>query len=171
MVKLHHKISGLVLIAVLGSCNINKREDAIKLSAALMVANDSLSFYGREWNEELKIAVNTKNFVELPRSRRRLELYIDRKIDELKAMNDVGGSEKLRQSEIDILSFEKSVIQSKFAVFEQFNESTPMDQLTKAYEALLQMRDEEVKKMSAFEKLQDSYAEKNDFPKPVGDFK
>jgi hypothetical protein len=171
MERFYSKISGLVFIALLASCNLNKREDAIKLSSALMVANDSLSYYGRDWNEELKIAVNTRNFTGLPESRKKLESYIDRKISELKDMEDVGGSEKLRESEIDILSFEKNVIQTKFTAFEQFNANTPLPQITTAYESLLKERETEVKKMSAFEKLQDSYAEKNDFPKPVGDFK
>jgi hypothetical protein len=172
MVKLDYRLLlALALISVLASCNLNKREDAIKLSAALMVANDSLSYYGKEWNEELKIAVNTRNFTGLPPSRKQLEAYIDRKIAEIDAMEDVGGSQKLKAAEVDILAFEKTVIQTKFAAFEQFNANTPLDQITHAYESLLQQRETEVKKMEGFQKLQDSYAEKNDFPKPVGDFK
>lgn len=153
------------------SCNINKQADAIKLSNDLAAANDSLAYYGKMWNEELKIAVNTSNFSNLKPIRIKLEDYINRKSIEVSSMHDIGGSERMRQCELDILGFEKNVVQNKFIVFEGFTDGSSDEQITNAYRELLQMTGQEESKMANFQKLQDEYADKNDIPKPIGDIK
>jgi len=161
----------LALSVIAFSCNINKQADAIKLSNDLSAANDSLAYYGKMWNEELKIAVNTSNFSNLKPIRTKLQDYINSKEAEVSAMHDIGGSEQMRHCELDILGFEKNVVQNKFIVFEGFTDSSSDEQITNAYRDLLQMTGQEEAKMANFQKLQDEYADKNDIPKPIGEIK
>jgi len=162
------RFSIFVLLTILvASCNLNRREDAMKLNNTLAGINDSLFFYGKNWNEELAVAVNTRNFSQLPDQRLRMEAYIDKNISRVGAMKDIGGSEVLKKTELEFLAFEKQLIQSKFSIFEHFTDSTSDAMLTEAYKSLLQYTGKEQEYLARLSKLQDEYAEKNDFPKPV----
>ncbi len=150
------------------SCNFNRQEEALRLSNELGFTNDSLFYYGKVWNDELRIAVKMEDFSTLQPIRSEMVGYIDRKIDHVKSMEDVGGSKDMRQSELDFLQFEKDIIQQHFAAFEQFDTATTTDELTVAYERLLRASEAEKAKLDRFHKLQEEYAEKNEIPKPLG---
>lgn len=157
----------LLLAAGTSSCNFNKTEDAMRLSNELGFINDSLFYYGKTWNDELKVAVNLADYSKLKSIRLELEKYIDRKSEVIRNMKDVGGSKELREAELDYLAFEKSIVRTKFAPFENFTAQTTAQELAKAYEDLLSSMDEEKPKLDKFQHLQEKYAEKNDFPKPI----
>ncbi len=157
----------LGIILLITSCNLHKREDAMKLNNELAAINDSLYYIGRNWNEELKIAVNTKDFTGLPAVRLQMDDYIKNKIEYVSKMRDVGGSEELRKAELHFLQFEKSLISHGFQPFESFTDSSTDEQITEAYKALLQQVGDEQEHLANLSKLQDDYAEKNDFPKPI----
>lgn len=157
------------LAVTLFSCNINKQEDAMRLSNELGFANDSLFYYGKLWNDELKVAVNLSDFSKLQPIRKELEDYILRKEAYITKMEDVGSSQELRQSELDYLAFEKNIVKTKFMPFENFDANTPTDELARAYEELLNSMEQEKPKLDRFQGLQQAYAEKNGFPKPIGD--
>lgn len=157
----------LLLVCSLASCDVHKQEDATRLSDDISHINDSLSYYGKMWNDELVISVNqTKNYTNLAPIRRALQSYIDRKFTVVQGMHDVGGSEELRKTELEILSFEKSIA-DRFIVFEQFDSTTSQTQLNIAYENLLKSTEGEAAKMNDLKRLRDDFAEKNEIPKPV----
>src|SRR5687767_1085032 len=96
-------IAALLLTLLVSSCNFNKQEEALRLSNELGFTNDSLFFYGKVWNDELRIAVKINDYSALNPIRMNLERYINRKIEHIDKLEDVGGSEKMRQSELDFL--------------------------------------------------------------------
>lgn len=157
----------IILTILVASCNLNKREDAMKWNNTLAGINDSLFFYGKNWNEELAVAVNTRDFSQLPEQRIQMEAYIDKNIVRVQGLNDIGGSEGLKKAELSFLAFEKELIQSQFSQFERFTDSTSDQTITEAYKTLLLHTAKEQEHLAELSKLQDEYAEKNDFPKPV----
>lgn len=162
------RLSILFILAVsLASCNLNRREDAMKLNNTLAAINDSLFYYGKNWNEELEVAVNTKDFSQLAPQRQGMEAYINKNIERVSEMEDIGGSEELRKTELEFLTFEKELIQNKFSLFEGFTDTTSIEVLTETYKTLIEFTGKEQQYLAKLSKLQDDYADKNDFPKPV----
>lgn len=141
----------------------------MRLSTELGFANDSLFYYGKLWNDELKVAVNLSDFSNLQPIRKDLQDYITRKEEYIRNMKDVGESKELRQAELDYLAFEKHVVQTRFTPFETFNDSTETEEIAKAYQDLLGSMELEKPKLDRFQALQQLYAEKNGFPKPIGE--
>ncbi|MBS1773539.1 MAG: hypothetical protein JST82_11825 [Bacteroidetes bacterium] len=156
-----------VLVLAFSACNMHKREDAIKISNDITNINDSLTVYGKMWTDELNIAVNTGDFTKLSGVRLQIERFIDGKIEYVGSIQDVGGSENFRKSELDILKFERDSILPRSAAFEYFNESTSDAAIQNAYNNLMHATKSEVVRMENVYKLGDEYAEKNDFPKPL----
>lgn len=167
MFRHHYILPVLLAMFLAASCDFNKKEKAMRLSSELSFINDSLFYYGKTWNDELKVAVNLSDYSKLKFIRQDLENYIDRKSEYIRNMEDVGGSEELRKAELEYLAFEKQVVRSKFTPFEQFDTSTSAETLAAAYENLLSSMEDEKPKLENFQKQQEAYAEKNDFPKPI----
>lgn len=155
------------LAVLFQACSFDTKEKAAKLSSELTAVNDSMYHFGRTWFEEFKVAVNTKDFSELPAHRTNLASFIDRKVEYIKKMEDVGGSEKYKQAELDILNFEKNTVLPKFVIFESFTANTTDEEIAEAYNVLMSTLNEEQEKLNVVYKLRDEYAEKNDFPLPV----
>lgn len=156
-----------ILLMSMAACDLNKKEKAQQFSNDITVINDSLAYYVKDWVEEFKVSVNTKDFSQLHGIRQGLEGYLDRKTTYLQGMEDRGGSEQLRTAELDYLAFEKNTVSRYLSVFEQFDSTTTDDQIAKAYNTSMANVGGEEQKILTINKLQDEYAEKNDFPKPV----
>ena len=139
------------------------------LSAELGFTNDSLFYYGKLWNDELKVAVNLSDYSNLRPIRIELQNYITRKEDHIRNMEDVGSSKELREAELDYLAFEKHIVRTRFIIFETFDDSTHTEELAKAYQDLLGAMEQEKPKLDRFQQLQQAYAEKHGFPKPISD--
>lgn len=152
---------------LLQACEFDKKEKARKLSTELTSVNDSMYHLGRVWLEEFKVAVNTKDFSELPQNRQNLSAFIDRKIEYISKMEDVGGSEEYRKAELDILKFEKNTVLPKFVIFESFGDSTTDEEIAESYNLLMSTINTEQEKLNKVYKLRDEYARKNEFPLPV----
>lgn len=160
-------ISALLLVTGLASCSWNNREEAIKLCNSLTRVNDSLNVMGKDWMDEFKPAVNTKDFTYLQPKRQHIQDYITQQTVYVKGLKDVGGSEKLRASLLDILQFENDVVLPKMKEFESFNGDTSDSTLQKAFNELITTTKEDMAKHEVMFKHLDEYAEKNDFPKPI----
>ena len=160
-------LSLLGIILLIAACNMNSREDAMKMSSELTSVNDSLSYFGKKWTDELEIAVNTSDFSKLGDIRSEIGVFIDRKLVHLGSMKDVGGSEDFRHAELEILKYERDTILPASAVFESFGAGTTDEEISSAYQALLNTTQREGEKLQVVYALRDKYAEKNDFPKPV----
>jgi len=159
---------GLVLL--LAACNINRSEDAMKLSNRVAAVNDSLTFYGKQWNDELEIAVNAKDFSHLPEIRGAMQDYIQRRMVDVRTMHDVGGSEDLRNAELGLLQFDQDSILPKLTVFEGFDNTVQIEPLSNAYSALWGSFKNEQPRLKLVDTLMNKYADANDFPKRVDPF-
>lgn len=129
--------------------------------------NDSLLRLGSEWGDELQISINTLNFSGLPYIRSQMQDYIARKLKEVKAMENVGGSEKLLETELEFLAVEQEIVLSRLTVFEQFTDSVKMDDLSDAYADMQLSAVKERELLEKLHKLRDEYAEKNNIPKSI----
>lgn len=165
--RLFAYISAFLLATCLVSCNWNNREDAIKLCNELTRVNDSLNVMGKDWMDEFKPAVNTKDFTFLQPKRQHIQDYITQQTVYVKGLKDVGGSELLRASLLDILQFENDVVLPKMKEFEYFNGDTSDSTLQKSFNELIVTTKEDMAKHEVMFKYLDEYAEKNDFPKPI----
>lgn len=160
-------ISAILFAGFFVSCNWNNREEAIKLCNELTRVNDSLNVMGKDWMDEFKPAVNTKDFTFLQPKRQHIQDYITQQTTYVKGLKDVGGSEKLRASLLDILQFENDVVLPKMKEFESFSGETSDDTIQKAFNELIVTTKEDMAKHEVMFKHLDEYAEKNEFPKPI----
>lgn len=152
---------------LLTSCDFNKKEKCMALDNNIAAINDSLLRLGSEWGDELQISINTLNFSGLPYIRSQMQDYIARKLKEVKAMENVGGSEKLLETELEFLAVEQEIVLSRLTVFEQFTDSVKMDDLSDAYADMQLSAVKERELLEKLHKLRDEYAEKNNIPKSI----
>ncbi len=164
-----HLYAYIIALLVIGmaSCDLDKKEKAQKLSKDITAINDSLAYFVKDWVEEFKVSVNTKDFSRLGAIRQNMESYLDRKTAYLNATPDVGGSEELRKAELDYLLFEKNTVGKFLTVFEQFTDSTTDDEIAEAYNTSMSNVSGEDSKIENINRLQDEFADKNEFPKPI----
>lgn len=137
----------------------------MQLDNAVAAINDSLLRYGAEWGDELHIAINTLDFSGLQPVRVKMQAYIDRKIDYVEDLDNIGGSEALLAAELEFLELEKGIVANKLAVFERFSDSTDMDQMSTAYADMQLSAVKEQDLLKEIHLLREQYAEKNGFPK------
>src|SRR5690348_5187598 len=103
------------------AASCDREVSALKLSADLTKINDSLAGYGKQWGDEFKRAYSTADFSGLYPIRAKMEAYVNRKLECVGNMKDVGGSRDFREKELEYLRFEKGLIGNKFTRFEYFN--------------------------------------------------
>ncbi len=149
----------IAIVFFAASCK--KDVSALKLSNDLAKINDSLARYGKEWGDEFKRAYNTADFSGLYPIRARMEVFVNRKIDCVSNMKDVGGSREFREKELEYLRFEKGLISNKFARFEYFNDLTPPGEMEKAFEELMSASAQEQFILEQLHKEVQKYADKN----------
>lgn len=159
--------SALLLLLLLSSCDFNKKEKCIALDSKIATTNDTLLKFGNDWGEELKIAINTLNFSGLQPIRTQMQVFIEQKMVEIKALDNVGGSEKLLATQMEFLELEKEIVINKLATFEQFTDAVQMSQLSDAYASMQVSAVKEQELLEKIHKLRDEYAEKNGFPKYI----
>lgn len=155
----------MLLITLFLSCDLNKKDDCIRLDNEIAAINDSLLAYGKGWGDELKIAVNTLDFTGLNPIRVQMQRYVDRKVEQVKGMKNVGGSEKLMETELEFLQAEKEIVMYKLSVFEQFDTTVAMDDLSDAYADMQLSAIKERDLLEKLHRLREEYEEKNDIPK------
>lgn len=158
-------LTALLLIVLACSCNFNKKEKCIQLDHSIATINDSLLQYGAQWGEELQIAINTLDFSGLQPVRVKMQDYIDRKIEYVNDLDNIGGSEQLLAKELEFLEVEKVIVANKLSVFERFSDSVSMDHLSTAYADMQLSAVKEQDLLKEIHLLREQYAEKNDFPK------
>lgn len=158
-------LAGILLMLLSVSCNFNKKEECVKLDNEIAAINDSLLWYGSKWGDELEISVNTLEFSGLKPIREEMEAYVERKIERVENMENVGGSEKLVETELKFLKIEKEIVQTKLTAFEQFTDSVTMEELSNTYADMQMSGMKEEELLKEIHRLREEYEEKNDIPK------
>lgn len=157
----------ILLLFLIASCNLHKKEDAQQLSINLTAITDSLNYYGKAWGSEFEIAVKTRDFTHLQPMRENMQGYIESNIINTMSIKDVGDSKQLRESLLDILNYEKDTVLPKLMVFERFDTATDEQTITVAYKDMIATSPTDLKKYEIMFRYLDEYAEKNDFPKRI----
>lgn len=151
----------LLLTLLLASCR-EKKAEITYLNNELTTINDSLFLKGQVWGEEFRIGFSTGDYSQLKSAREELQEYIERSIKRINTLQDVGGSEKFRKTEMEYLRFERDAIVAKMIPFESFDSNTTKEEITAAYNALMEASRQEQAHMEQLRAVQRDYAEKND---------
>lgn len=147
------------------SCNFNKKEDCMKLDNEIATINDSLLWYGAQWGDELKIAVNTLEFSGLRPIRVEMQAFIEQKIERVQQLENIGGSEELIKTELEFLETEREIARTKLSAFEKYNDSVSMDELSNTYAAMQMSAMKEEELLKKIHQLREQYEEQNGIPK------
>lgn len=167
-----NKVSGiyaLLLIVMLSAvgCGYDTKQRAEELDHRIGSINDTLLLHGKEWGDELRVAVNTLDFSQLEGVRMKMQHYIEEKIEEVDDIKHVGGSEDLVAKELEFLKMEHDIVKNKFSAFEQFDTTVSMEQLTEAYAKVQISGEKEGEVLEELHKLREEYADENGFPKYI----
>lgn len=172
----HHLTLLVILLSMLfASCDWGNSEAAERLDRQIANINDSMSYYGKTWGDELKIAVNSLDFSNLQPVRLKMQQFIEKKTAEVDKIEPVGKSGKLLKAEMDFLKFEHAVVKEKFAAFEKYDdtvyenysETELTQQLGATYSDLLKALEQEYHHMEKIQSLREEYAVESGFPKPI----
>jgi hypothetical protein len=151
----------LLLPLLFVSCR-DKKADITYLNNELTSINDSLFLKAQIWGEEFRIGFSTGDYSQLKPAREELQSYIERSITRINTLQDVGGSEKFRKTEMEYLRFERDAIVAKMTRFESFDSNTTKEEITTAYNVLMDASRQEQAYMEQLRAVQREYAEKND---------
>ena len=143
-------------------CNSDKKK-AYEFNQKLVAISEALRVKGTQIADALSIAANTKNFSRVDSANKDLLNYIDTKTAELKVMENVAGSEKLKLAMMDFMDFERDLVSSSFLPFGKMNESTPGEEIQFAVEQMMNKVKEEDKYLQRVQDAQKEYAAKNGF--------
>jgi hypothetical protein len=153
-------LSFVVICCFFSSCK-NDEISAMQMSLELNNINDSLAYYGTTWGNEFKRAYATADFSGLYPIRTKMEQYVDKNINKVLVLEDVGGSEAFREQELKYLRFEKDIISSHFTRFEFFNDLTPPQDMERALNDLMAASAQEQAILEELHTKVMEYAEKN----------
>ena len=158
-------ITAISFMTLVLSCDLDKNDDCIRLDNEIAAINDSLLMYGKNWGDELKVAVSTLDFTGLQPIRVKMQDFIVRKTEYVREMKNVGGSEKLLKTELEFLETEEEIVKYKLSVFENYDETVTMDELSNAYANMQLSAVQERDLLEKLHRLREDYAEKNEIPK------
>lgn len=138
-------------------------ESAIDLNDYFVSITDTLYMGGGEWGKQLKKARETKDFGSLIPARKKMEVFIDKKLEALAKMKDKFGSENLRLTTMDFLTYEKRLLQEGFIPIEKLNKNSTEEEIKKAIANLSATVKEENAEIARVNQAQEAFAEKNGF--------
>ncbi len=137
------------------------KKNALDFNQKLAAITKELQFRGEKLGVELKTAVATHDFSKTIVIYEDLKGYIDNKIEELTATENVSGSENLKSAMLDFLKFEKKMIVDGCEPFRKINKDTPDDQVHTSVQAMMESTKEETTWLSRLQQAQREYAAKN----------
>ncbi len=136
---------------------------AIDLNDYFVSITDTLYKGGQEWGNQMSKAAKTKDFSSVTPARKKMELFIDRKLASLDKMKDQFGSEKLRLATRDFLVYEKRLVLEGFIPLEKLNKNSTDEDLKKAFASLTAAAEKETAEIQKVNQAQEEFAEKNGF--------
>lgn len=145
------------------SASAQKFESAIDLNDYFVSITDTLYSAGGEWGTQLKKAMETKDYSSVVAARKKMELFLNRKLEELKIMKDQYGSENLRLTTMDFLAFERKMISEGFIPIEKFNKNSTDEEIKNALNNLSAAAKKESAEIGRVNKAQEEFAAKNGF--------
>lgn len=135
----------------------------IQLNNYLTGITDTLYKYGQEWGTQLSSSFTSKNFGLLTPFRTRIEEYASKKIVEITAMKNIGGSENFKAAMLEFLTYEKKTVTTYFIPFEKLDSSSTDDNVQKHMNDLIAVGKDESTALQKVNDAQKEYAAKNGF--------
>ena len=153
-------ISFMLLVS---SCHFKTRQEALQLNNTIVAVNDSLYFMGREFGSLINESYQSKDFSRIRSFRTGFEKFLDSSKKSMMELKDVGGSEPLRNCEIELLKIEQQMIRQDFVPFEQLSPASTGSEISYLFDNVQKDAKEETRQMKEFKRLQEEYALKNGF--------
>ena len=129
-----------ILIVTL-SCK-SEAKKATAFNDQLANINKEIAARGQALQPVMQEAMRSKDFSKLVIPVKELEQYIDAKLPEVTALENVGGSEKFKTAFIDFLKYEKEMMVT-VAPFTKMGANTPQAAIETAVQAMIKKAGEE----------------------------
>ena len=164
MSQMKHFPHSLLLAGLLiASCKEEKKMTPLEFGKMIEATDDSLKGMGMRWTGALERSFETGDYTALKPIRDSISGFIDLKIKEIGSVPDVGGSEKLKNAELELLKYERKMVDSSFVIFESFNAKTPQMDLAFATQDIMDYSAKEEEVVTKVREAQKEYAEKHHF--------
>ena len=156
------KFLKLLLVPVLfASCGLGDESKIIKLNDTIVEANTEVAKSAEHFGNLLEAAIKTQNYATLKPERVKLGQLVDAKIGVISKMQDVGGSEEFRKTELEYLNLQKKCIDEGFSRLEQITDKTSMTEVEKIMNEVQEMASKEDSYVNRLNVLQTVFAKKN----------
>ncbi len=153
----------LLLLSIFIVCSA-KAQTAVDMNNTLIASLDTLYQLSGAWRSHYnKIDKDTKHYADLKTERTAWEQYTTRKIEEIKALKDVGGSAKYRGSVYMMFLYHKQTIANLFLQFEKLNERTTITQIAPYKQKLVEVSGKQKEFQAKILEEQKIYAHSNKF--------
>ena len=153
----------LVLVAITQGCQKSEKKKAFEFNQKLAAISLNLNTKGQGLGTDLKAAFTSHDFSKVRTTIDSLGKFVDQKIEELKATENVAGSEKLKESMLDFLNFEKTMINKGFEPFANMDENTSEAEIQDAIKNMSRETENENDYLAKVRDEQKKYADKNGF--------
>ncbi|MFI5133471.1 MAG: hypothetical protein ACHQEB_04000 [Chitinophagales bacterium] len=150
-------ISGIFATGCLNSA----KQKAFDFNQKIAAASDTLLSKGKEFGMALNTASQDHDFSKIAVICNYLNQFINRKITEITALENVGGSEKFKTAALEFLNFEKKGIEENFMPFAKMNENTTAEEIETARKNLLQSSEQESDLLKKVQDTQQEFAKMN----------
>lgn len=144
-------------------CGMIKGKSALEFNDKLASCSDSLFTKGKRMGSEIGNAMKTHDFTAVTAMTNDLKQYIDKQLIEIEKLENVGGSDRLKEAMLQFLHFEKDLVGQAVMPFTKMNSSTPPEEIQTAVTTLMAKSSEENKYLEKVKTAQREYAQKNGF--------
>lgn len=124
---------------------------------------DSLYQLGEQWGNEFNKAYEASDYSALVKKHKQMLAFVERKQKEVMAQKDIAGSENLRLSVLDFLSYEKRLMTEGFQPFEQLKPGASEEQVKACISKLQELAESEAEELNKVQSAQKAFADKNGF--------
>ncbi len=149
------------ILVVAVSCK-SEAKKATAFNNQLANINREIAAKGQALQPIMRDAMASKDFSKLVKPVNELSDYIDAKLPEVTALENVGGSEKFKTAFIDFLKYEKEMM-ATVDPFTKMNENTAQEELEAAVQTMIKKADEESLLLTKLKAVQQEYAAKHGF--------
>ncbi len=155
----------LLLLAtglMIAGCKDTKKQ-AVEFNNKLSVISDSLYSRGKAAGKVINAAITNKDFAPVAVAGKNLETFVKEKIETVKGMENVAGSENLKAAMLDFLEYEIKISREAFEPFGKLTPEATEEEVQAAITNLMDKSKDETAFMVKLKTAQEEYAKKNKF--------
>ena len=155
----------LLLLAtglIIAGCKYTKKQ-AIEFNNKLSAISDSLYSRGKAAGVVINEAITNKDFAPVGIAGKKLEAFVREKIEAVKGMENVAGSENLKAAMLDFLEYEIKVSREAFGPFGELKAESTEEEVQAAITNLMDKSKDETTFMVKLKTAQSEFAKRNKF--------